>query len=529
MAIKILISDPLAEEGINILRKEKNFKVDVKPKLPPEELKEIIPDYDALIVRSQTKVTKDLLKHAKNLKFIARAGVGLDNVDVNEASKRGIVVMNAPGGNTISTAEHTFSLILSLSRNISQADASLKNGEWNRKKFMGVELYGKTLGIVGLGRIGTEVAQRALSFRMKVMANDPYLIPERAKNLGIESVNLDTLFKKSDYITVHAPLTDDTRHIVGEKNLKKMKKGVRIINCARGGIVDEKALFAAIQKGIVAGAALDVYEKEPPGQTELVKSAKVITTPHLGASTEEAQINVAIDVAKSIKAALKDKIIRNAVNAPSIEPELLEIIAPYLGLAEKIGSMHAQLAEGSISKVKIKYVGDIIKHDLDHMTRSIMKGMLKPVLEENINYVNAIVIARERGINIIEEKTKEIEDFANLILVETQAARTKNTIIGTLFTKVDPRIVKVNEFYVDAVPEGNMLVIRNLDKPGIVGQIGSLLGKNNINIAGMTFGRAKPGGEALTLLNIDSAVPENVLKQIKHARYIKEVKALSFK
>jgi D-3-phosphoglycerate dehydrogenase len=528
MAIKILVSDPLAEEGIDVLKKEKGFKVDVKPKLPPEELKKIISDYNAIIVRSQTRITKDLMKHAKKLKYIGRAGVGLDNVDVNEASKRGIIVMNAPGGNAISTAEHTFSLILALSRNIPQANVSLKKGEWQRKKFMGVEVYGKTLGIIGLGRIGTEVARRAVSFRMKVIAYDPFLIPEKAKSLGVESVNLDTLFKRSDYITVHTPLTDDTRHIIGEKAFKKMKKGVRIINCARGGIVDEKALAVAIEKGIIAGAALDVYEKEPPGHGGLIGMNEVVTTPHLGASTEEAQVNVAIDIANSISDAIMHRGIRNAVNVPSIAPELLKVIEPYLNLAEKIGKFHAQLAgAASINKVKIRYVGDIVRYSLNHMTRSIMKGMLEPVLEESVNYVNALVIAKDRGISVGEEKTEEIQDFANLIEVEVTSGKTKNCIMGTLFTKIDPRIVKINNFYVDAVPEGHILLIHNLDKPGIVGQIGSILGRNKINIAGMTFGRAKPGGDAITLLSIDSPVSKKVIKQIKKAKYIKGVKSIT--
>ena len=524
MGMKILISDSLAEEGIDILKREKSFQVDIKTKLPSEELKKIIPAYDALIVRSQTKVTKEIIKHAKKLKFIGRAGVGLDNIDVDEASKNGIVVMNAPGGNTVSTAEHTFSLILSLSRNIPQADLSVKKGEWEKKKFMGVELYGKTLGIIGLGRIGTEVAKRAISFKMKVIAHDPFLIPEKAKALGIESVDLETLLKKSDYITIHTPLTANTRHIIDGKAFKKMKKGMRIINCARGGIVDEKALLQAVESGIVVGAALDAYEKEPPGKSDITQNAKIVTTPHLGASTEEAQINVAIDIAHGIKDALTDKGIRSAVNAPSIEPELLEVIKPYLDLAEKIGNMHGQLVEGSIKKVKIKYVGDIVKYNLDHVTRSIMKGMLAPVLEESVNYVNALVIARERGIRINEEKTEEIEDFANLIIVEAETSKAKNSIMATLFTKIDPRIVKINQFYVDAVPAGYMLVIYNQDKPGIVGQIGTIMGKNNINIAGMTFGRAKEGGDAITLLNVDSPVSEKVLNQVKKARYIRKAK-----
>ena len=524
MATKILISDSLSEDGINILKNEKSFKVDVKTKLSPEELKKIIPDYDVLIVRSQTKVTKDVISCAKNLKFIGRAGVGLDNIDINEASKKGIVVMNAPEGNTISTAEHAFSLILSLSRNIPQADLSVKKGEWERKKFMGVELYGKTLGVIGLGRIGAEVAKRALSFKMKIVAYDPFLIAERAKSLGIESVDLNTLFKRSDYITIHTPLTKDTKYIINEDAFKKMKKGVRIINCARGGIVKESALLEAIKSGIVAGAALDAYEKEPPGKSPIVENIKIVTTPHLGASTEEAQVNVAIDIANSIRDALTGKGMRNAVNAPSIEPELFKILEPYLDLAEKIGSMNAQITEGSIKEVKIRYVGDIVKYDLDQVTRSIVKGILKPILSETVNYVNALVIARERGIRINEEKTEEIEDFANLISVEVKTNKVKNFIMGTLFTKIDPRLVKINQFYVDAIPEGNMLMVYNQDKPGIVGHIGGILAKHNINVAGMTFGRAERGGLAMTVINVDNEITKDILDKIKKGKHIKEVK-----
>ena len=526
MSVKILISDPLAKEGIDILKKQKDFIIDVLPKLSPEELKKIIPDYQALIVRSQTKVTKDLIRHAKKLKYIGRAGVGLDNIDVEAASKNGIIVMNTPGGNSVSTAEHAFSLILALARNIAEADRSVKKGEWERKKFMGVEIYGKTLGIIGLGRIGTEVARRAASFQMNIVAYDPFLIPERAKSLGVLSVSLDELFKRADYITVHTPLTAETRHIIGEKAFRKMKKGVRIVNCARGGIVDEKALAVAIESGIVAGAALDVYEKEPPGKDGLVGMSKVVTTPHLGASTEEAQINVAIDIAKTMQDAILKRGIRNAVNVPSMEPEIFKVIEPYLALAEKIGKLHAQLIEGYIHRVSIRYVGDITKYDLNHMTRSVVKGVLQPALEESVNYVNALVIARDRGIKINEEKTKEIEDFANLICVEVETDKMKSSIMGTLFTKIDPRIVKIDKFYVDVVPEGHMLVIYNQDKPGIVGQIGTILGENGINIAGMNFGRAKRGGDAITVLNIDSELSANVLSKIKSASYIKGVKSI---
>ena len=524
MPFKILISDSLSKEAVEILEKEKEFKVDVNTKLTPEELKKCIKDYDALVVRSSTKVTKDVIESAERLKIVGRAGVGLDNVDVDAASKKGVIVVNTPGGNTISTAEHTFSMMLSLSRNIPQADLSMKKGEWERKKFMGVELYGKVLGIAGLGRIGSEVAKRALSFEMRVMAYDPYLSVDKAKELGIESVDMKTLLKEADYITVHTPLTDDTRHMISDDEFAMAKKGVKVINCARGGIIDEEALVKAIESGKVSGAALDVFENEPPKDSRLLKLDKVVLTPHLGASTEEAQVNVAIDVATTVRDALLGRGIRNAVNVPCLDPEIYKILDPYLKLAEKIGSMQAQLAEGHIKRVRINYVGDILKYDLSPLTVSLMKGMLTPILQETVNFVNSLVIAKERGISIIETKTAEAHDFSSLISVDVETDKAKSSITGTLFTRVDPRIVKINEYYVDSLPEGYMLVISNKDVPGIIGQIGTILGNNSINIAGMSFGRDVPGGKAVSILNVDSDVPKNVLNEIRKAKNIHEVK-----
>ncbi|MCX5680106.1 MAG: phosphoglycerate dehydrogenase [Candidatus Omnitrophica bacterium] len=511
MSFKVLISDSLSKEAVDILQKEKEFKVDVNTKLTPEELRKVIKDYDALLVRSATKVTADIINAADRLKIIGRAGVGLDNVDVEAASKKGIIVVNTPGGNTISTAEHTFSMMMALSRTIPQADLSMKKGEWERKKFMGVELYGKTLGIVGLGRIGTEVAKRAIAFGMTVIAYDPYLSSEKAKDLGIENVDLKVLFTKADYITVHTPLTDETKHMIS-------------INCARGGIVDEDSLVKAIEAGKVAGAAFDVYECEPPKGSKLIGLEKVVLTPHLGASTEEAQTNVAIEVANTVRDALLNRGVRNAVNVPCVDAEMYKVIEPYLKLAEKMGSIQAQLVEGHIKKVKIRYVGDLLKYDLSPFTVSIMKGILTPILQDTINYVNALVISKERGINVVETKTAEVQDFANLISVEIETDKMMNSIVGTLFTKVDPRIVKLNEFYVDSVPEGYMLFIQNDDVPGIIGQIGTILGKNCVNIAGMSFGRDEKGGRAVSILNVDSDVPKPVLEEMRKAKNIKEVK-----
>ncbi len=525
MVYKVLISDSLSKEAVEILEKEKDLKVDVNTKLTPEDLKKVIKDYDALLVRSSTKVTKDVINAADNLKIIGRAGVGLDNVDVEAASKKGIIVINTPGGNTVSTAEHTFSMILALSRSIPQADLSMKKGEWERKKFMGVELYGKVLGIVGLGRIGTEVAKRALSFNMKVLAFDPYLSFEKAKELGIESSDLDSLLKKADYITVHTPLTDDTKHIISDKQFDMMKKGVRVINCARGGIIDEAALVKAIESGKVAGAALDVYENEPPPKdSKLLKLDKVVLTPHLGASTEEAQVNVAIDVANTARDILLGRCIRNAVNMPCVDPEVFKVIEPYLKLSENIGSIIAQIAEGHIKKVKIRYVGDILKYELSPFTVSVMKGILTPVLQETVNFVNSLVIAKERGISVVESKTTEIQDFASLIIVDVETDKAKSLVAGTLFTKTDLRIVKINEFWVDCAPEGNMLLVFNKDVPGIIGEIGTIFGKNNINIASVSFGRDVKGGNAVSVWNVDSDVPRKVLDDIKQAKNIQEVK-----
>ena len=524
MAFKVLISDSLSKEAIEILEREKEFKVDVNTKLTPDELKKVIKEYDALLVRSATKVTKDVINAADKLKIIGRAGVGLDNVDVNAASKKGVIVVNTPGGNTISTAEHTFSMMLALSRNIPKADLSMKKGEWERKKFMGVELYGKTLGIIGLGRIGTEVAKRALSFEMRVIAYDPYLSVDMAKELNIEPVDLATIFKESDYITVHTPLTDETKHVISEKEIALMKKSVRIINCARGGIVDEVALAKALESGRIAGAALDVYEKEPPKDSALIKLDNIVLSPHLGASTEEAQVNVAIDIANTVRDALLNKGVKNAVNMPCVDPEMFRVLEPYIRLTEKMGSMQAQLVEGHIKRVKVSYVGEILKYDLSPLTVALMKGMLTPILQETVNFVNALVISKERGITVVETKTAEVRDFASLIVVEVETDKAKSSLAGSLFTKVDPRIVKINDFYVDSVPEGYMLVISNKDVPGIIGQIGTILGKNNVNIAGMSFGRDEKGGKAVSILNIDSAVPKKVLDEMRNAKNIFEVK-----
>lgn len=523
--MKILVSDHLSEQGLRILREVKEFKVDVKTDLKPDGLKETVKDYDALIVRSATKVTRDIINAAQKLKVIGRAGVGLDNVDLEAATNKGIIVMNTPAGNTISTCEHTMSMLLALSRNIPVADLSLKSGEWKRSKFMGVELYGKTLGIVGLGRIGTEVSKRAISFGMKVIAYDPFLSKEVAGQLGIELVELKELFKKSDYISAHTPLTDETRHMISEKEIALMKKGVRIVNCARGGIVDEQALLKGLDSGKVAGAALDVFEKEPPDFTcALLKHKNVVVTPHLGASTEEAQVNVAIEICQSVRDALLNKGIRNAANFPCLAAEVCQLLAPYINLGEKLGMLAAQLFEGRIRELRINYTGEIIKYDLSPLTMAIVKGLLAPILQETVNYVNAKNLAKGRGINILESKSEKEEDFTNLISLEVDAEGKRRKVAGTLFTNNEPRIVNVDGLYVETIPHGHMLFLENWDKPGVIGNLGTLMGKNKINIAGMTFGRDKPGGKAVSALNIDSPVSAKILGEIKKLDNILSVK-----
>ncbi len=524
---KILVTDPLPEEGLKILKEKREFQVDVKTELKPENLKEIIKDYEALIVRSATKVTKDIINAGQKLKVIGRAGVGLDNVDLEAATQKGIIVMNTPAGNTISTAEHTMSMILALSRNIPQANSSVKLGEWKRSKFMGVELYNKVLGIIGFGRIGSEVAKRALSFGMRVLTYDPFLSREVAEKLGVEVVELKELLERSDYITVHTPLTEETKHILSREEFSIMKKGVRIINCARGGIIDELALVSAIKEGKVAGAAIDVFEKEPLSpESELSKLDNVVVTPHLGASTEEAQINVAIEVAEIVTDALLGKGIRNAANYPSMEQEVYKVLEPYINLVEKLGSFSAQLVEGRFLELNINYSGEIIQHDLSPLTMALVKGILSPILKETVNFINAVSLAKERGINVREAKSSKESEFVNLIQLEIKTDKESRKICGTLSANKKARIVKIDDYYVEVSPVGEMIVINNWDRPGIIGNLGTLLGKHEINIAEMTFGRQKPGGMAISVLNVDSPISSEILEKIKKLENILSVKVI---
>jgi D-3-phosphoglycerate dehydrogenase len=522
--MKILISDPLAEEGIEVINHQSDFDIDVKTNLSPEELIDAIPGYDALIVRSRTKATEAVIEAGKNLKVIGRAGIGLDNIDVPAATKHGIVVLNAPGGTTISTAEHTISMMLSLARNVPQACSSLKGRQWERKRFTGTEVYGKTLGIIGLGRIGSEVARRAHGLGMKLLGYDPILSAERARAMNVEPVDLDTLIKNADIITVHVPLTEKTKNLISTEHFEMMKPDVYIINCARGGIIDEAALYDAAKSGKVAGAALDVFESEPPFDSPLLELDSVIVTPHLGASTEEAQVNVAREVAQHVVRALRGEPVPSAVNVPPIDPEVYKELKPYLDLAEKLGRFQAQYPEGTVRELVVEVFGDIEEFDIRPIRIAVIKGFLETFLQENVNYVNASMLIADRKIEVSERKGRQLHDYANLITVRAITDKEECSVAGTLFSRTTPRIVRLNKFHVDAWPEGVVLICLNEDKPGIIGALGTLMAENNINIGAMTLGRTGPGGRAATILNLDSELAAAVVEQVKQINHINDAK-----
>jgi D-3-phosphoglycerate dehydrogenase len=523
---KVLVADPIAEQGIDIFKKEKDIQTDVKLKLKPEELKAIIGEYDALAVRSETKVTADILDAAKKMKVIGRAGVGVDNIDVPAASKKGIIVMNTPDGNTISTAEHTLSMMLSLCRNIPQADASMKSGKWDRKKYTGVELYGKVLGVVGLGRVGKEVAMRAKSFGMEILAFDPYLTEEKASKLEIRAATLEEVITKSDFLTVHTPLTKETKYIISEKEISKMKEGVRIINCARGGIIKETALLEALESGKAAGAAIDVFETEPmTPEHPFIKAPNIILTPHLGASTEEAQISVAVAVAVQMIEALRGGTVRNAVNAPAIPAEILNQLQPYIILLEKMGKIAAQIADGYIKAIKIEYTGQITDYNTSCLTLSAVKGVLSSIEKDGtVNFVNAPVLLKEKNIVVSESKSNEMTSYANLIRLEITTDKGTEKIAGTVFGKNNIRIVQLSGYDIDLEPALDMLLIMNYDKPGLVGNVGTILGKEKINIASLQMARKTSGGDAITVLTVDHEIGDKVLSELAAIENVKNVK-----
>ena len=512
---RVLVADGLQAVGVDALRKH-GLDVEVVGSLGERELVERIGEYEGLIVRSATKVTRPAIEAGHRLEVIGRAGAGVDSIDVDAATKRGVIVMNTPGGNTTAVAEHTLGLLLALARRLPAADVTLKAGRWEKSRLQGVELLGKVLGIVGLGRIGSEVARRALGFRMQVIAYDPYLTREAAERLGVESVELEELFARADFLTIHTPLTGATRHLLGEAELGRLKPGVRIINCARGGLIDEQALARAIQSGRVAGAALDVFEQEPPpADHPLLKLEQVIVTPHLGAATDEAQAAVALAIADQVADALLRGVVVNAVNLPSTDAETHREQVPYLGLAEKMGRFLAQMAEGRMQEARLTYAGEIIGRTTATLTLAFVRGLLGTILSEHVTDVNAMLIAKARGLRVTETSTTESSDYSSLVTAELRTDRGATSVAGAVFFKREARFVQVDGFSLEAVPQGWMLVFANLDVPGVIGRIGTLCGRHGINIAGMQLGRERRGGRAVSVLNLDDSMDSSTLEEIR--------------
>src|SRR5512144_1993022 len=507
--MKVLISDNLSLVGVEILKKA-GLEVDARSKTPVEEIEKIIGDYDALIIRSATKVTAGLL----------------DNADIPAATKKGVVVMNTPGGNTVTTAEHTVGMIFACARMIPQAYASLKSGKWEKKKFEGVELYDKTIGIVGLGAIGGVVANRAIGLGMKVLAYDPFISTEKAKSLGIELGDLPAIYRRSDFITIHTPKTKETANLINKDTIAQMKDGVRIINCARGGIVNEQDLYEALKSGKVAAAAFDVFEKEPPENHPLLTLDNFIATPHLGASTKEAQENVATAVDEQIVDYPVAGTVRNAVNVPSVPKDQLPALSPDINLAERMGLFIGQLSEGGLTQISGEYSGEVANLKQEPITLSALKGLLTPTLQENVNYVNAPLIAKDRGIEVKVSRSSGATEYTSLVTLRIKAGGKDVSASGTLNSKKEPRIIQVDNFPMETVPEGDMLVLMNNDKPGVIGGIGTLLGQNGVNIARMQFGREKQGGLAMSVVSIDSVVSDELMDKIRKLPNVLSVKQI---
>ena len=509
---KILVSDPVAPEGIELLRTQ--GEVDVKLGLDPKDLISIIGEYNALVVRSETKVTAEVIEAGDRLQVIGRAGVGVDNIDLDAATRKGIAVVNAPTGNTIAAAEHTIAMMMALARNIPQANESLRRGEWTRSAFTGIEVRNRVLGIIGLGKVGAEVAHRANGLQMRVHGYDPFVSQEQANFLGVELVSLARIFRESDFICLHTPLTDATRGLIGEKEIATMKPTVRILNTARGGLIDEDALIKAVEEGRVAGAALDVFSQEPPGDSPLLKNSRIIVTPHLGASTEEAQTEVAREVAEQVIAVLQGQSARYTVNAPFVLPETQAILAPYMDAASYAGKLATQLATGQLNSINLRYEGDIAAYDTNILKAACLMGILGPISEERVNLVNANLIAAQRRLRITEQKGPAAEQYGSLVTVEVETSEGK-TVISAAHMRDQTHIVRVNEYWIDIVAAGGyMLFTDHQDRPGMIGAVGTITGKHDINIGFMEVGRLEARGRATMILGLDDTLPEQVLAEI---------------
>ena len=523
--MKVLVSDNLGEEGIQMFEREPGIEVDVKTGLGADELKKIIGDYDALVIRSATKVTEELLAATRKLKVIGRAGIGLDNVDIPAATRRGVLVMNTPTGNVITTAEHAIAMMMALTRNIPWGTSTLKDGKWEKKKLQGREVYSKVLGVIGFGKIGSIVADRGRGLKMQVIVHDPYIADEQIVKAGFEPVSLQDLYRRSDYITVHVPKLKDTVGLLNKKAFDQMKDGVMIINCARGGIVDEADLNEALRSGRVAGAALDVFENEPPGVCPLFEIDRVICTPHLGASTLEAQTNVAVQVAEQIIAYLKSGTVINAVNVPPVSGELLAKLNPYLTLADRMGCLLAQLSQGAVKEVMIEYAGDFDDRELSPVTTAVLKGLMTPMIKDGVNFVNAQVLAKQRGIKITEAKIAESGEYVNLITVKAISDVGQNKVAGTIFGRKNPRVVNINNFRLELEPVDRFILIHNHDKPGAIGSIGTLLGDHGINISRMRVGQEEGSDKTMIFLRTNTPIPEAVMEKLRKLPLIISVRA----
>jgi D-3-phosphoglycerate dehydrogenase len=513
---KVIIPDDLSQAGLDLLRSHPNVSVELAKKMPREALLSKIADYDALIVRSETKVDAEMIDAGKKLRVIGRAGIGVDTIDVDAATRRGIIVMNTPQANTIATCEHTLAMMLALARHIPQSDASVRRVEWTRSKFMGVQLSGKTLGVIGFGRIGREVARRAQAFGMEIVAYDPYVSEESARAAKVQLAELEALLAQADFVTLHSSLTQGSRGILDAERIAKMKRGAFVVNVARGALIDPDALYEALKNGHLGGAAIDVFEEEPPGDLPLFKLPNVVVTPHLGASTSEAQRDVSIQMAEQILDALHDRDVRNAVNFPPIDPNVLPVVRPYLKLAEKLGAIQAHLMEGRLQRVEVEYVGDDVAPHVKPLTVALLRGLLSPMLgPDSVNYVNAPIIANERGIVVTQALNLLEGDYTSLLTCRVTTDQGEHLIAGTCFSDVDPRIVQIDSFRIDAIPDGLALVISSRDVPGVVGRVGTILGANYVNIAEYRLGRTKAGDRALSFVNLDNAVPDYALKALR--------------